>query len=80
MLNLIPFSTRQFAGTKRSQATKTVLYGQLSSLWPHCVANAGIIFLSCFFLLFFFFPHLILTIADWMSTIQDANNRQKFAI
>jgi len=55
MLNLIPFSTRQFAGTKRSQAAKTVLYGQLSSLWPHCVANAGIIFLSCFFSSFFLF-------------------------
>ena len=40
-------------------------------LWPPCVADADIIFLSCFFLSFFplLFPRLISAVADWMSTI-----------
>ena len=40
-------------------------------LWPPCVADADIVFLSCgfFFLSFFFFPRLISAAADWMSTI-----------
>jgi len=40
-------------------------------LWPPCVADADIIFLSCgfFHLLSFFFLRLISAIADWMSTI-----------
>jgi len=36
-------------------------------LWLPCVADADIIFLSCFFLSFF--PRLISAIADWISTI-----------
>ena len=42
-----------------------------NSLWPPCVADADIIFLSCgFFLLSsFLIPHLISAVADWMSTI-----------
>jgi len=36
-------------------------------LWPHCVADEDIIFLSCFF--FFFIPRLISAVAEWMSTI-----------
>jgi len=36
-------------------------------LWPLCVADADIIFLSRFFLLFI--PRLISAVADWMSTI-----------
>jgi len=39
-----------------------------SYLWPPCVGDADIIFLSCFFLLSFF-PHLISPVADCMSTI-----------
>jgi len=35
-------------------------------LWPACVADADIIFFSCFLLSFF--PHLISTIGDWIST------------
>jgi len=40
-------------------------------LWPPCVADADIIFLPCgfFFFLSSFFPRLISTVADWMSTI-----------
>ena len=37
-------------------------------LWPPCVADADIIFLSCFFF-FFFFSRLISAVADWMSTV-----------
>jgi len=41
-------------------------------LWPHCVADADIIFSSCgfFFLLLLsssFFPHLISAVTEWMS-------------
>jgi len=36
-------------------------------LWPPCVADVDIIFLSCS--LFFFFPCLISAVGDWMSTI-----------
>ena len=40
-------------------------------LWPPCVADADIIFLSCgfFYLLTFFIPRLFAAVADWMSTI-----------
>jgi len=37
-------------------------------LWPPCVADADIIFLSCGFLSIFF-PRLFSAIADWMSAI-----------
>ena len=41
-----------------------------SLLWPPCIADADIIFLSCFYLSFFlFFPRLLSAVADWMSTI-----------
>jgi len=43
-------------------------YCLLSSLWLPSVADAGIIFLSCF-LFVLFFPHLISVVGDWMSTI-----------
>ena len=38
-------------------------------LWPPCVADADIIFLSCgfFYLLTFFIPRLFAAVADWMS-------------
>ena len=42
---------------------------KLELLWPPCVADAEIIFLSPFFFLSSFFPRLISTVADWMSTI-----------
>jgi len=46
------------------------MHHSTSWLWPPCVADADIIFLSCFFLLSsFFFPRLISAVADWMSTI-----------
>ena len=38
----------------------------MSQLWPPCVADADIIFLSSFF---FYFPRLISAVAEWMSTI-----------
>ena len=40
-------------------------------LWPPCVADAHIIFISCgfFFYLLLFFPCLISAVAEWMSTI-----------
>ena len=40
----------------------------LHFLWPPCVADADIIFLSYgfFYLLLFFFPRLISAVADWM--------------
>jgi len=39
-------------------------------LWPPCVADADILFLSSFFLLLsFFFPRIISVVANWMSTI-----------
>ena len=41
-------------------------------LWPPCVADADIIFLPCgFFYLLpsFFFPRLILAVAEWMPAI-----------
>jgi len=38
-------------------------------LWPPSVIAQGIIFLSCGFFFFLFFPRLILTVTDWMSTI-----------
>jgi len=39
-------------------------------LWLPCVADANIIFLSCFFFLpSSSLPHLISAVADWMSTI-----------
>ena len=41
----------------------------LQFLWPPCVADAVIIFLSCFYLSIFYFPRLISAVADWMSTI-----------
>ena len=41
--------------------------GSLLLLWPPCVADADIIFLSC--VSFFFFPRLISAAADWMSTV-----------
>jgi len=51
------------------------VYGSslLLLLWPPCVADSDIIFLPCgfFYLLSssFLFPHLILAVGDWMSTI-----------
>jgi len=40
------------------------------SLWPPCIADADIIFLSgFFFFLLPFFPHLISAVTEWMSTI-----------
>jgi len=45
---------------------------ELFLLWPPCVADADIIFLSCgfFYLLSLsFFPCLISAVADWMSAI-----------
>jgi len=41
-----------------------------NSLWPPCVADANIIFLSYFFFffLFLFFSRLISAVADWMSS------------
>jgi len=39
-------------------------------LWPPCVTDADIIFLSWFLLISsIFFPQLFSAIADWMSTI-----------
>jgi len=38
-------------------------------LWPPCVADVDIIFLSRFLILLSFFPRLISAVADWMSTI-----------
>jgi len=52
--------------------TPYLTYQKYCSLWPPCVADADIIFLSCFFLLslfFFFFSFLISAVGDWMSTI-----------
>ena len=40
-----------------------------SLLWPPCLADADIIFLSCGFFYLLFFPRLISAAADWMSTI-----------
>ena len=45
------------------------IYGR-PALGPQtCVADADIIFLSCFYLPIFFFPRLISAVADWMSAI-----------
>jgi len=44
----------------------------LCFLWPPCIADADIIFLSCgffFYLLLSFFPRLFSAVADWMTTI-----------
>jgi len=39
-------------------ALSSVFYSLLCLLWPPCLADADIIFLSCCFLLFFFWPNL----------------------
>jgi len=41
---------------------------RLVSLWPPCVADVDVIFLSCGYF-FFFFPCLISGVADWMFSI-----------
>ena len=46
---------------------KTTCYRVARFLWLPCVADADIIFLSCFF--FLFFRRLISAVAEWMFTI-----------
>jgi len=57
-------------GAKLTPTTLGHFTGSL--LWPPCIADADTIFCSCgYYLLlsFFFFPHLISAVVDWMSTI-----------
>jgi len=53
------------------QCVARVCLGQLILVMAAaaCVADAGIIFLSCFFFFLSFFPGLIPVVADWMSII-----------
>jgi len=47
------------------------LYNALKNplLWSPYVIGQTIIFSSCFFFVFLFFPRLISVVGDWMSTI-----------
>ena len=51
---------------------EAIIFLSYGFLWPPCVADADIIFSSCFYLSLFLsisFPRLISAVADWMSTI-----------
>jgi len=61
--NVIPLLTQSF----KCSLSTFVFVSLLCPLWPPCVADADIIFLSCCFLSFF--PRLISTVADWICTI-----------
>jgi len=63
MLFLTP--NQQCRSTEGTHGTYKILHiCQGASLWPPCVADAYIIFLSCGFFFFFLF-----FLADWISTI-----------
>jgi len=60
------YASTAYSNQKTHNEITIQFISNLQYLWPHCVADAAILFCSCGF---FFFPHLISAVADWMSII-----------